>query len=121
MRNAILLSQDLTKGRRCSMAMARQLLQQGLARIIRFYPYTLQLKNTLGPDNQASHEDDSLVPYSPADNPPSWVKRLALRVSNTSKNHFKIYQPVPKSKKPLIAAARSTLKMNILTPANKVY
>ncbi len=49
MHSAILLSPDAQVRQPCSPVVAGQLLRLGLAKITKFYPYTLQLKGYQGP------------------------------------------------------------------------
>lgn len=109
MRKVIVLSADLSKGRSCSLEMARELLQQGLARIIRFYPYTLQLKGLLD-NGKESLEDDHMVPAAPVNTPPSLTKRLKLRMKPKDQGGLKIFQHEQRVKKPLKRPAVSIVR-----------
>jgi hypothetical protein len=74
MRNAILYSQDLQQQHECTMKVARQLLHKGHARILKFYPFTLQLKSDQEKDDDAAIG----IPFKPTNNPPvlSRARRL---------------------------------------------
>lgn len=73
MHNVILISSDATMRTRCTNQKASQLLHQGLARITKLYPYTLQLKG-----NKSSGLDSSssvINSLNPSNMPPLSAKK----------------------------------------------
>ncbi len=76
MHNIILLSDDAKYQKQCTQAMAQQLLHHGLARITKFYPYTLQLKQK--PQDPKEPFGEAVLPRSPLGNPPMNAKRIKL-------------------------------------------
>lgn len=76
MLDVIIISPDTKLKQSCPYSLAEQLLRQGLAKIVKFYPYTLQLKGKpFDPrDPLASEKQNS---PSPNINPPT-VKRMKL-------------------------------------------
>ena len=72
MHNVILLSPDATMAQRLSRERASELLHLGLARITKFYPYTLQLKGDKGA--QSDPFSEGVTPKGPINRPPLSAK-----------------------------------------------
>ncbi|MBS0286186.1 MAG: hypothetical protein JSR17_02755 [Proteobacteria bacterium] len=75
MHNVILLSHDAKKELHCSRSLASHLLHQGLAKITKFYPYTLQLKSPKPFDPFDEDKESVFSPNIPRNNPPRVMKR----------------------------------------------
>lgn len=63
MHNAILLSSNHEFSQPCSIILAQQLLRQGLAKIVQFYPLTVQFKGE-------KPEDDVALTMTTGNKPP---------------------------------------------------
>jgi|GEM_PF-6257368 len=63
MHNAILLSSNHEFSQPCSLVLAQQLLRQGLAKIVQFYPLTVQFKGE-------KPEDDRVLTMTTGNKPP---------------------------------------------------
>lgn len=87
MSKVTLLSIDSSKIQHCTIRFANQLLHHGLARIVKFYPYTLQLKKAGWSGN--AQDDGQLVPQNPSHSPSGTSAKLTLPKSNKKRCDLK--------------------------------